>query len=426
MSNVDRLDRFSPPSKPPTAPVREGVAADTGTSMSNVLPYSERSEAPARPNRPTVAPTPAPGKAVAPKAKERDSTRRRWTRLALFMLAPLALLVGACWYVTGGRIVSTDDAYVNAAKVGVSTDVSGIVAEVDVTDNQHVTAGQLLYRLDPRQFQIALNNAKANLAQTALTLNSMKVDYRRMLSDVAAQQAQVDLDRTNYNRYAMLIKSGTVSNSAYDQALYALQADQSRLTSLGQQAQVELAKLDGNPSAPTTSLPQYLEAQAQVDEARRELDHTIVRAAFAGTVTDVPAIAPGRYLTAATTAFYLVDTDHVWVDATPKETELTYVRPGQPVTVTVDTYPNLQWRGTVESISPAAAQEFALLPAENTSGNWVKVVQRVPMRVRIDTRDKQLPPLAAGMSVEVDVNTGHVRGLPHFFTSILGSLLARV
>ena len=138
----------------------------------------------------------------------------------------------------------------------------------------------------------------------------------------------------------------------------------------------------------------------------------------------MPAIAPGKYLAASTTAFYLVATDHVWVDATPKETELTYVRPGQPVTVTVDTYPDAEWHGTVESISPAAAQQFSLLPAQNTSGNWVKVVQRIPMRVRVDTSDESLPPLRAGMSVEVDVDTGHARGLPHFLTALFGQVRA--
>jgi membrane fusion protein, multidrug efflux system len=424
MSDVERVDRLLSPSKPTATRADRTVEAEAPAPTPAVVPYPRRIEAP-RPIRPAVTPQPAAEKA-APKEKAPHNKRRRWMRWGLFSLAPLALLAGAYWYVTGGQIVSSDDAYVNAEKVGVSTDVSGIVSEVDVTDNQHVAAGQSLYKLDPRQFQIALNNAKANLAQTALVLDSMKVDYRRMLSDVAAQQAQVTLDQTNYNRYLMLIKSGTVSSSAYDQALYALQADQSKLVSLRRQAQVELAKLNGNPDAPTTSLPQYSQAQAQVDEAQRELNHTVVRAPFSGTVTDVPATAPGRYLSASTTAFYLVDTDRFWVDATPKETALTYVRPGQPVTVTADTYPNVEWHGTVQSISPAAAQEFALLPAENTSGNWVKVVQRVPMRVRIDTSDKTMPPLAAGMSVEVDVNTHHARDLPHFLTSIFASLQARV
>jgi membrane fusion protein, multidrug efflux system len=348
------------------------------------------------------------------------SRRRPWTRWTLFALLPLALIGGCYVYVTGGAVMSTDDAYVEAEKVGISTDVSGIVKEVDVTDNQHVQAGQVLYRLHPRQFQIALDNAKANLAQTALTVEAMKEDYKRMLSDAAAQQAQVDLDQVNYDRVATLLRSATVSKANYDQANYTLETDKNKLESLRRQAAVQLARLAGNPNTPVTLHPQYLQAQARVEEAQREFDHTTVVAPFSGIVTNVPTIAPGKYLPASTTAFYLVDTDHVWVDANPKETELTYVRPGQPVTVTVDTYPNREWHGTVESISPAAAQEFSLLPAQNTSGNWVKVVQRVPMRVRVDTSDKTLPALRAGMSVQADVDTAHARGLPHFLTALLG------
>jgi membrane fusion protein (multidrug efflux system) len=305
--------------------------------------------------------------------------------------------------------------------VGISTDVSGIVQDVDVKDNQRVEAGQLLYRLGPRQFQIALDNATANLAQIALSIGAMKQDYKRMLSDVAAQQAQVDLDETNFDRNAKLLKTATVSQAVFDQTRYTLDNDKSKLAALQQQAMVQLAKLGGNPDIAVTDHPQYRQAQAQVDEAQRQLDHTLVKAPLDGIVTNVPAIAPGKYLAASTTAFFLVDTDHVWIDATPKETELTYVRPGQPVTVTVDTYPDVGWYGVVESVSPAAAQEFQLLPAQNTSGNWVKVVQRVPMRVRLDTTDKKLPPVRAGMSVEVDVDTGHARGFPLFLKSPLGN-----
>lgn len=356
------------------------------------------------------------------KAAEKTRQLRRRSRLrwVLFALLPIALIAGAYWYVTGGSVMSTDDAYVNAEKVGIATDVSGIVQDVLVHDNEHVSAGQVLYRLDPRQFQIALDNAKANLAQVGETLDSMKQDYKRMLSDVAAQQAQVDLDQTNFNRAQMLLRSGTATQATYDQANYTLQNDTSKLKALQEQTKVQLARLGGNVDTPTPELPQYLQAKAQVDEAQRELDHTVVTAPFSGTVTNVPAIAPGKYLAASTTAFFLVDTDHVWVDATPKETELTYVRPGQAATVTVDTYPDVEWHGVVESVSPAAAQEFALLPAQNTSGNWVKVVQRVPMRIRLDTSDQKLPPLRAGMSVEVDVDTGHARGLPHFLTGLFG------
>jgi membrane fusion protein, multidrug efflux system len=350
-----------------------------------------------------------------PRPRPARNQRHRW---ALFALLPIALVGGAYWYVIGGRFMSTDDAYVDADKVGVSTDVSGIVQDVDVRDNQHVTAGQVLYRLDPRQFQIALDNAKANLAETALSIDAMKQDYKRMLSDTAAEQAQVDLDQINYNRETMLLRSGTAPQAMYDQAHYTLLNDQSKVQSLQQQAATQLAKLAGNADIETTQHPQYLQAKAQVDEAQRELDHSVVKAPFSGIVTNVPSIAPGKYLAASVTAFNLVATDHAWVEAQPKETQMTYVRPGQPVTVSVDTYPDVEWHGTVESISPAGSQEFQLLPAQNTSGNWVKVVQRIPLRVRIDTSGAGMPPLRSGMSVEIDVDTGHPHGLPHFLTGL--------
>jgi membrane fusion protein (multidrug efflux system) len=378
---------------------------------------SERGEAPDVRELPSTVPAPRPSDVgpTPPKKKLRKLDRRGAVRWGLFAVLPLVLIVGVYWYATGGKVMSTDDAYVDTQKVGVSTDVPGIVQAVNVTDNEYVRAGQVLYRLDPRQYQIALDNAKANLAQTALTIDAMKQDYKRMQSDVAAEQAQVVLDQTNYARDATLLHSGTVSQAIYDQAQSTLDTDKSKLESLRQQTQVQLAKLDGNADIPATQHPQYLQVQAQVEEAQRQLDHTVISAPFAGRVTDVSAIAPGKYLAASTTAFYLVDTDHAWIDANPKETELTYVRPGQSVTVTVDAYPDVTWQGTVESISPAAAQEFSLLPAQNTSGNWVKVVQRVPMRVRVDATEQNKPPLRAGMSAVVGVDTGHARGLPHPF-----------
>jgi len=419
MNKISQLERALQHRGPvPTAPDR-GEQMTTPTPNKSVARRSETGEAPQ--TRPSPAEPPQPRNHPASASKEASqSTPRPWARWALFALLPLALLAGSYWYVTGGQVMSTDDAYVEADKVGISTDVSGIVQDVDVTENQQVAAGQILYRLDPRQFEIALENANANLAQIELTIESMKQDYQRMLSDIETQQAQVALDQATFDRYSTLLRTDTVSRANYDQARFTLQADTSKVASRKQQAQVQLAKLGGNPDVEVTKHPQYLQAKAQLDEAQRQLDHTVVRAPFAGIVTNVPSIAPGKQLQASMTAFYLVATDHVWVDAQPKETELTYVRPGQPVTITVDTYPDLEWRGSVESISPAAAQEFQLLPAQNTSGNWVKVVQRIPMRVRVDTSDQSRPPLRAGMSVEVDVDTGHARGWPAFLTALLG------
>jgi membrane fusion protein, multidrug efflux system len=365
-----------------------------------------------------------PGAEEVPPSTLRNPRRRSprlRLRLALFVLLPIALIGGGYWYITGGQVMSTDDAYAEADKVGISSDVSGIVKDIDVTENQHVEAGQVLYRLDDAPFRFALGRATAQVGSVKDALNALKANYRDMQAQI--QQAQYDIEyyATELHRQQDLLNAHVASQSTFDMARRNLQNAQGKLGSLTQQLAAIAANLNGDPDGPVEQNPRYVDAIAQRDEAARQLSHTIVTAPFAGIVTNVPSIALGKYLAASTTAFYLVATDHVWIDANPKETELTYVRPGEPVMVTVDTYPDVQWKGTVESVSPAASQEFSLLPAQNTSGNWVKVVQRIPMRVRVDTSEGDLPPLRAGMSVEVDVDTGHARGLPHFLNSLLGS-----
>jgi membrane fusion protein, multidrug efflux system len=395
------------------------VAAEATTSKSE-RPQG-RSDAPAeRPVAPEKTPSDIPAERPAAPAKTPQSPARRRVRWALFALLPLALIAGGYWYVTGGQVMSMDDAYVQADKVGVSTDVSGIVSQVDVTENQHVDAGQVLYRLDDLPFRLALQRAEAQLGMVRNSLDALKANYRDMQTQIKLGQNDVEYFGTESGRQQNLLSAHIASQSTYDTARRNLQNAQQKLASLNQQLAAVAANLNGDPDGPVEQNPRYLDALAQRHEAARQLSHTVVKAPFAGIVTNVPSIAPGKYLQASTTAFYLVATDHVWVDANPKETELTNVRVGQPAVVSVDTYPDRQWAGTVESISPAAAQEFSLLPAQNTSGNWVKVVQRIPMRVRVDTSDKSLPPLRAGMSVEVDVDTGHARGLPHFLAALFG------
>jgi membrane fusion protein, multidrug efflux system len=349
-----------------------------------------------------------------------DTPKKSGLRPLMFGLLPLALIIGAYWYITGGQVVSIDDAYVEADKVGISTDVPGTVKEVGVTENQHVQAGQILYRLDDLQLRLALARAEAQIGTVRDALNALKANYRDVLSQIQQAQNDIEYFNTEFYRQQELFAAHVASQSTFDTARRSLQNAQQKLASLTQQLGAIAANLDDDPTGAVEDKPRYLDAVAQRDEAARQLAHTVVKAPFAGIVTNVPSIAPGKYLQASMTAFYLVAADHVWVVANPKETELTYVRTGQPASVTVDTYPDTQWSGSVESISPAAAQEFSLLPAQNTSGNWVKVVQRIPVRVRIDTKDKALPPLRPGMSVEVDVDTGHSRGLPHFLTAMFG------
>ncbi len=175
-----------------------------------------------------------------------------------------------------------------------------------------------------------------------------------------------------------------------------------------------LARLNGDPNVGVTTLPAYRQANARVTEAQRELDHTIVHAPYDGVVTQVSTLQAGMFLPAGTAAFGLVSSDDIWVDAQPKETELTWVKPGDAADVTVDTYPGHVWHGTVESVAPASGSQFAILPAQNASGNWVKVVQRIPMRVRVEMKPGD-PALRAGMSAEVDVDTGHARTLADLY-----------
>jgi membrane fusion protein, multidrug efflux system len=348
--------------------------------------------------------------------------RPRRARLSRQALGPLLMVLGivvvgagaVTFWLNGGRYVSVDDAYVRAAKEELSTDVSGIVAEVPVKDGERVRQGQVLLRLDPRRFQIALAGTEADLAQTALSLRAMQQDYRRMLTDIEVKQAQVEADQANFDRYASLVKSGGITRAEYDNARFALSADQHAVEALRQHAAVQLARLGGNADTPVEQLPQYLAAQAKVDEAQRELDHTVIHAPYAGTVTEVDSVQPGMYLAAATAAFGLVSSQRVWVEADPKETELTWVKPGDHVEVTVDTYPDRTWSGVVESIAPNSGSEFSVLPAQNTSGNWVKVVQRIPVRIHVDRRPGD-PELRTGMSVEASIDTGHVRSLADLF-----------
>lgn len=338
------------------------------------------------------------------------------------MIGGPALLIAIAFLVWlfGGRYVSTDDAYVQASKLMVTTDVSGIVQDVDVKEGQLVHKGDVLFRLDPKPFTIALQNAQAQLEQTALTVASMKDDYQRMLSDIDAQQAQVNLAQVTYARQAALLKHNATAKQTYDQADSALAAAKSTLDSLQKQAAVQLAKLGGNPNIPVEQHPEYKQAKAAVDEDKRQFDHAVVRAPFDGMVTAVSSLQPGAVIISAVSAFMatsavgLVSTSDIWVDADFKETDLTWVQPGDPVDVTIDTYPGRTWHGEVEAVAPATGSEFSVLPAQNSSGNWVKVTQRITVRVKLDHQDGD-PPLRAGISANVDIDTGHHRSLFDMF-----------
>jgi len=365
----------------------------------------------------------APPASADPAAAAGVARRRSLKRPILFALLPIALVAGGYFYVTGGQIMETDNAYLQADMVGVSTDVAGIVASVNVHENEEVKAGQVLFQLKPDSFRIALEGAEAKLAAARNQLLNLKASYAETLAQIAQVEADIPYYQTVFDRQQKLISNAAASHATYDEAKHDLDAAKQKVTVAQAQAETTLAQLGGDAEQPIEQNPLYLEAKSAVDDAQRELDDTTVRAPFDGIVTNVNALQPGSYLDAAQQAFSLVSTKNMWISANPKETELTYVKPGQPVTITVDTYPGVEWTGKVASVSPASGASFALLPAQNTSGNWVKVVQRIPMRVTIDDTAGK-PPLRVGMSTLVAVDTGHARGLPETIQKLLGQSTA--
>src|SRR5271170_668894 len=280
---------------------------------------------------------------ISDAASEPKPGGRPWRRRLLFALLPLVLIGGGYWYVTGGQTVAMDDAYVESDKVGVSTDVAGIVSAVDVSENQHVEPGQVLYRLDDLPFRLGVARTDAQTGVVRDALNALKANYGDMQAQIDQAHNDVSYYDTEFRRQQGLLSAHVASQATFDSARRNLQNAQQKVASLAQQLAAIAANLDGDPTGPVEKNPRYLDAVAQRDEAARQLAHTVVRAPFGGIVTDVSSIASGKYLQASMTAFYLVATDHVWVDANPKETELTYVRPGQTALVTVDTYPDTKW-----------------------------------------------------------------------------------
>jgi membrane fusion protein (multidrug efflux system) len=339
--------------------------------------------------------------------------KARLRKLLMFGGVGIFLLIAAVFYLMGGRYMASDNSYIRANKLMVSTDVSGLVKAVNVREGQEVKAGQVLFTLDPQPFQIALENAQAALASTVQEVESTRALYRAAMAQAAAQRAQVNVDRATYGRYQALANQNAIAAMQVDTARAALLSAQASLASLQQNAATQLAKLNGNPDLPAQQAPAYMKAKAAVDEAQRQLSHATVRAPFAGTVGEVDSLQPGTLVISAMSAFTttsavgLIGKD-LWISADLKETELTHVHAGQPVDISVDTYPGCTWTGHVDNVSAGSDSSFSALPAENGSGNWVKVVQRIPVRIAIDHGACDRP-MRAGMSTVISIDTGHRR-----------------
>jgi membrane fusion protein, multidrug efflux system len=349
---------------------------------------------------------------------------RQRLRLPLMLAGPLVVaLVAGWWYLTSGRYVTTDDAYIQAARTVISADVSGRVLTIEVRDNERVTKGQVLYRLDPHSYRVAVNDATAQLGVAKLQVEALKATYQQKVAENKSAQETLDYAQREYDRQKKLIGSGVSSQQQFDQASNTLEVARQRVASTQHDIGNVLAQLGGNPDIPMNDHPMVQRAQAVVDAKQIDLDDTVIRAPENGIVTKVEQLQVGDYMTAATPAFSLMS-DRLWVEANFKETELTHMRIGQEATVEVDTYPDAEFHAKVASLSPGTGLTFSLLPPENATGNWVKVVQRLPVRLALDNVGPDTP-LHAGLSVTVEVDTKHKRpwltwlqrGYDHLFGS---------
>ena len=359
---------------------------------------------------------------TAPKAvvlaRPKPKRKRRWLRTALLIAGPLIVIVGgAWWYFSGGRYVSTDNAYVHADMVAISPQVSGPIADVRVHENEHVDKGDVLFQIQVRPFEIAVAEAKANLGTVRQDVQSLKATYAQQQQDLQLAKINFDYAQRTFDRQSALSKRSVVSQATLDQARNALDTAHQQIAVQQEAMQTTLAKLGGSTDTPIKETPQYLQAQAALDKAQLDLAHATVKAPFAGVASNVPQ--PGQYVAPGGAVMSLVSDANVWIDANFKEIQLTYVKPDQPVEIWVDTYPDKVWRGTVKSVAPATGSEFSVLPAQNATGNWVKVVQRIPVRIAVDSTQHG-PQLRAGMSTEVEIDTHHSR-LPSLFAWLGGA-----
>ena len=364
---------------------------------------------------------PAPEAKTSPEAKTGGAAsglvarigRKRLRMILLVALPALALMIGLGIYLSGGRYISTDNAYVGAQKVLITPDVSGKITHVAIREGQHVNPGDELFTLDREPFALALQQAKAKLDTARANFDKLKTNLKSLetLTDLAKKN--VDLKQRDVDRKAKLVSSQAGSQADLDTAQAAVITAQLQAEYAAQQRDTTLNQLLGNPDLPLEQFPEYAQARAVLDNAQRDFDHSIIRAPMSGTATQVDNIQLGRFVTAGTPVLSVIDDQAPWVDANPKETDITYLRVGQKATLDVDSFPDRTFTGTVVAVSPGTGAQFSILPPQNATGNWVKVVQRLPVRIAFDKND-DTHLLRSGMSVNVEIDTGHSR-LP--FTS---------
>lgn len=348
-----------------------------------------------------------------------NSPKHPALRRTLLIAGPVvAIIIGLWLYLSGGQYISEDNSYVGAADVTITPQVSGQVTTVAVGPNQAVKQGELLFEIDPEPFKIELDRANANLVDVGEKLKGLILTYNQQQATVAQAKDDVTFAQQEFDRVSTLVQDKVETQAQFDQVQRALQVAKQSQRAAEAGAAATLAELGGSVDKPLEQRAAYLAAKAQVELAQRNVNLTRVVAPFAGVATQVENIQPGSFLQAGEAAFTLIGSDS-WIDANIKETDLTHIKVGDPVTVVLDSYPDTTLQGEVESIAPASGSVFALLPAQNASGNWVKVVQRMPVRIKITEPDPDIV-MRDGASATVSINTGYHRSLGTLWHDLLG------
>ena len=343
---------------------------------------------------------------------------RRLVRVLFLALGPLVVLTaGGFWYATSGRIVSTENAYVEAEHILVTPAVDGMVTKVFVRDNQEVEQDQPLFQVDPMLFRLEWEKASAELDAIRYEIRSYRAAHRQAEAELRSARKEAAFLEKEYQRRAQLGGGNALPKVELDRFRHQWQVAKERIPELKEKVGLMLANLGGNPDLAAEAHPRYRLLDAERAKTALDLERTMVRAPAAGRIANLDLQA-GEYVTGAKPVFSLIANVAPWIEANLKETQLTHIREGQSVTITIDAYPDHRWQGTVSGVSAGTGAVFSLLPAQNATGNWVKVVQRIPVRIAIFPAP-DAPALRAGMSAEIEIDSGHERALPGVVQSAL-------
>ena len=411
----------SKPTLPPAQPLpfSSPKGAAPPPSARESAPQAPSAQQPSQPIQFTPARTPAPGPQAPAPAPQPPAAgapitikpKRRISRFVMLVVIPLiALAIGFSWWLSSGRFVSTDNAYVGADKSLITPQVTGAIVAVHVVEGQQVKVGDPLFDIDPKPYEIALALAKGKLEAAKVEFANLQSSFASNVDQIKMGQDAVRVRQADFDRKNDLASHGSGTTADRDTSMANLiQAKQILEFVKWQQATVTV-KLGGGPGTKIDQFPDYMQANAAVDDAERNLRNTKVLAPIDGVATQVPEIELGRVAAAGQPVFAVVANTGLWVDANPKESDLTYVHAGLPATVSVDTFPDREWKGSICSIAPGTGAQFAILPPQNATGNWVKVVQRVPLRFCFDPKEDTTG-LRAGMSAYLTIDTGRTRTL---------------